>query len=460
MSKFSKEDKKRYLSNNEKKIKLSTNNKKIKILKKKETKKWTSEEDKLLTNLVSFQNITNFSEISKRIPGYTPNQCRLRWNKIKKGFKRGQWSIYEDKLLKEWIQKIGPKKWELCGKFITGRTGKQCREHWSNCLNPELIKGEWTTEEDFLIMYFYEKYKSWKKIIHLFNGRTENSIKNRFFSQLRKIATKDMTIEERKLASKIKLEELKQFLNEALSDAKSKFLKEYPMSEKNLNDFIKKMKLKIKEKMLEDKNEYYYKIYNNQNKEIHFLNNENKEKTFIGKRKRSTDELLDNSTENEDEKNLIQNLEEKSNDNNISNNNIISIEENKDIIICNNLMGNESSTNEYNISQNDYYKTIIIDNSNNNNVYNRENNEDNKSQSSINYTDFGHITNFNILENLDYQYKPSYKFLENCGLYRADSVGNIFINEKNAINYNNKKCNDYNDIKEFSNFEKNTFFEN
>ena len=60
------------------------------------------------------------------------------------------------------------------------------------CLNPELVKGEWTSEEDFLIMYFYEQCNgSWKKIIPLFNGRTENSIKNRFFSQLRKIATKD-----------------------------------------------------------------------------------------------------------------------------------------------------------------------------------------------------------------------------------------------------------------------------
>ena len=468
MSKFSKEDKKRYHSNNEKKIKISTNNKKIKILKKKETKKWTSEEDKLLTNLVSFHNITNFAKISKRIPGHTTSQCRLRWNKIKKGLKRGQWSIYEDKLLKEWVQKIGPKKWELCGKFITGRTGKQCREHWSNCLNPELIKGEWTTEEDFLIMYFYEKCKgSWKKIIHLFNGRTENSIKNRFFSQLRKIATKDMTIEERKLASKIKLEELKKFLNEALLDAKTKYLKEYPMSEEQLNDFIKKMKLKMKQKMSEEKNEYYNKINNNQNKEINILNNENKEKTFIAKRKRSTDELLDNSTENEDEKNvLIQNFEEKPNDNNISNKNIISIDENKDIIICNNLIGNESSTNEFNISQDDCYKTFNIDNSNNNsnninNVYNiNQDDEDNNSHSSINDTDFGYINNFNILANLDYQYKPSYKFLENCGLYRADSLGNILIDEKYQLNFNNQKCNDYNDIKEFSNCEKNTFYEN
>ena len=56
-------------------------------------------------------------------------------------------------------------------------------------------------------MYFYEKCNySWKKLVLLFNGRTENSIKNRFFSELRKIATKNSV--EKIPCSKIKLEEL------------------------------------------------------------------------------------------------------------------------------------------------------------------------------------------------------------------------------------------------------------
>ena len=452
MSHFSKEDKKRCQSKKENKKKILTNKKKLKI-RKKQSKKWTPEEDKLLTNLISFQNITNFAEISKRIPRHPANQCRLRWFKIKKGLKRGQWSIYEDKLLKEWVQKIGPKKWELCGKFICGRSGKQCREHWSNCLNPELIKGEWTTEEDFLIMYFYEKCKgSWTKIIHLFKGRTENSIKNRFFSQLRKIATKDMTIEERKFASKIKLEDLKKFLNEALADAQTKFLEKYPMNQKELNDFLKKMKLKLKQNMSERNN-----CNTNQNYEI---NEENKEKTLIDKRKSSIDEFLDSSTENEEEKNsIIQNVEEKTNDNNVTNNNINSIDENKEITLYNNLIGNESSTNISNISQNYCYKSINLNNDNkniNNSVYINQD-DDNNNHSSINLTDFGHINNFNILENIDYQYKPSYKFLENCGLYRADSFGNILIDEKNQINFNNKQWDDYIDIKVSNN---ETFLEN
>ena len=114
--------------------------------------------------------------------------------------RKGPWSPEEDKLLRKWVKQNGPKHWEACGRFIKGRKGKQCREHWNNCLNPKLIKGHWTTEEDFLIMFFYEKCKgSWKKIIPLFNGRIENSIKNRFYSQLRKYAT--INTKERKIIS-------------------------------------------------------------------------------------------------------------------------------------------------------------------------------------------------------------------------------------------------------------------
>ena len=163
--------------------------------------------------------------------------------------KKGQWSSKEDKLLLEWVKKNGTKNWEACGRFVQGRKGKQCREHWNNCLSPGLVKGEWTEEEDFLIMFFYEKCNgSWKKIIPLFNGRIENDIKNRFYSQLRKHATKNMNPKERRrLCPKIKLNELKNYLNEALNEAKTYFLKKSKMNQEQFNLFIKKKEQKIKE---------------------------------------------------------------------------------------------------------------------------------------------------------------------------------------------------------------------
>ena len=72
-------------------------------------------------------------------------------------------------------------------------------KHWNNCLNPQLIKGDWIPEEDFLILLFYQKCNgSWNKIIPLFNGCIQNSIKNGFYAQLRKCNTKNITRKDRK----------------------------------------------------------------------------------------------------------------------------------------------------------------------------------------------------------------------------------------------------------------------
>ena len=234
---------------------------------------WTREEDQMLIDLVKMQKVRKWSEISKKMAGRTGIQCYLRWNKLKLGLKRGQWTEYEDNLLIEWIKKKGPNNWEECGRFIHGRNGKQCREHWNNCLKPDLIKGEWTPEEDFLIMQFYEECNGrWKIMKELFEGRTENSIKNRFYSGLRKIASKFLTIKEKKSCSKINLEELKKYLKEGISEAKAEFLKENKMTEEELNNYINEKKLIIKRYKTEESDSCGKNINTN------FETNENSEK--------------------------------------------------------------------------------------------------------------------------------------------------------------------------------------
>ena len=167
---------------------------------------------------------------------------------------KGPWTSNEDKLLKEYVQKNGAKKWHLCAEFIKNRTGKQCREHWKNCLNPDLIKGNWTYEEDLLIMVFYLKCNgSWKEMIHLFNNRTENSIKNRFYSQLRKIASNDSENTSKKRSSKIDLEHLLKYLQEGIAEAKLIYMSRNKLSEEEYNKYIKKMEIKFNNKKKEKK---------------------------------------------------------------------------------------------------------------------------------------------------------------------------------------------------------------
>jgi len=50
----------------------------------------------------------------------------------KKKFSKKAWSAEEDQLLVELISDIGPRSWERISQQVQERTGKQCRERWSN----------------------------------------------------------------------------------------------------------------------------------------------------------------------------------------------------------------------------------------------------------------------------------------------------------------------------------------
>ena len=227
-----------------------------------------------------------------------PKKTKKSKKSKKISVKKGQWSSQEDKLLEQWVKTNGPKNWEACGRFIQGRKGKQCREHWNNCLNPELKKGNWGPEEDFLIMFFYEKCKGgWKKIIPLFDGRIENSIKNRFYSQLRKHATKNMEAKDRKrMIAKIKLNELKKYLNEALTETRNVLLKKTQMTQEQFELFLQKNEQKIKENISSNDSD----LESNESNEAEanlstnlggtFGEEDSVKNSFIHKRKRTEDD--------------------------------------------------------------------------------------------------------------------------------------------------------------------------
>jgi hypothetical protein len=158
--------------------------------------KWSKEEDALLKEAVSFYGEKQWRLISKHVPGRTPTQCLHRWSKIlKPGLVKGSWSLDEDGLLRNWVTTEGPSKWSACAQHIQGRSGKQCRERWFNILDPDVKKGEWRPEEDSQIFQLYNTYgPRWTQIAKHLNGRTENSIKNRFYTTIRKIKTKSIDI--------------------------------------------------------------------------------------------------------------------------------------------------------------------------------------------------------------------------------------------------------------------------
>ena len=143
-----------------------------------------------MKRLVNDFGSKNWKKISESL-NKTPVQCLHRWTKIlKPGLIKGPWSIEEDRKLLDWVRREGPSKWSQCAEFINGRSGKQCRERWFNTLHPEVRRGFWSAEEDFIIFQSFSKFGSkWSQMAKELPGRTENSIKNRFYSTLRRIAS-------------------------------------------------------------------------------------------------------------------------------------------------------------------------------------------------------------------------------------------------------------------------------
>ena len=158
-----------------------------KFLKQCSHKLWSEDEDRYVAAVMAMPHPPSWTDIARCMNNKTATQVARRWQTVlDPRLTKGGWTIAEDQQVREWVQSHGETRWSDLGRLMLRRTGKQCRERWVNHLKATPDHVPWTDAEDReLIRIRSEVGNRWKDIAtRLGTLRTENQVKNRWYSTL------------------------------------------------------------------------------------------------------------------------------------------------------------------------------------------------------------------------------------------------------------------------------------
>ena len=96
-----------------------------------------------------------------------------------------KWTDQEDRMLSEAVKAHGAKNWKHISQFVQDRNHTQCLQRWGKVLAPNLKKGHWTGEEDTLLVCLVKELaqdgqvKNWGEVAGRIEGRTSKQCRER-----------------------------------------------------------------------------------------------------------------------------------------------------------------------------------------------------------------------------------------------------------------------------------------
>ncbi|OHT14606.1 hypothetical protein TRFO_42956 [Tritrichomonas foetus] len=163
--------------------------------------------------------IFNYSQHFTTQPFFISN-ITMKSNAVKAAKKKSRrvFSLEEDQLLFNLVQKYGENDWGKVALKMHDRNPRQCKERWTTYLSPSINKSPWTEEEDLLLQQKFDEYgPKWATIAAFFKGRPDNCIKNHWNAMMRKqTKSSDQTNQIETLTE----EKIEEYAKRALSSSK------------------------------------------------------------------------------------------------------------------------------------------------------------------------------------------------------------------------------------------------